>query len=166
MGLVRAFRDIRTIKRLLTGAEAEARRAGEPVPGPEHLLLSALALPDGTAARALARLGTDAAGLRAAVAQVHDDALTGLGLDAAPAPVTALAAPPAGPLRTSPQAQQVFRRAVALSRTASAAGLRGAAVAAAVAELEQGTVVRALRRLEITPAQLSAAARAEAGLPG
>ncbi|MGY1772680.1 Clp protease N-terminal domain-containing protein [Blastococcus sp. SYSU D00813] len=165
MGLVRAIRDIRTMKRLLPGAEAEARRAGDNVPGPEHLLLSATALPDGTAACALARVGTDAASLRAAVAAAHDEALTHLGLDAAAAPATALAAPPAGPLRTGPQAQQVFRRAVELSRSASPAGLRGAHVVAAVAELERGTAVRALRRLGVTPEQLRAAARAEAGLP-
>ncbi len=165
MGLVRAVRDIRTIKRLLTGAEQEARSAGEEVPGPEHLLLSAAALPDGTAARALARVGTDAAALRSAVAAVHADALAGLGLETGPAPATSLAAPAAGPMRTSPQAQQVFQRAVELSGRASPAGLRGVHVVAAVGELERGTAVRALRSVGVEPEQLLAAARAEDGLP-
>lgn len=165
MGLVRAIRDIRTMKRLLPAAEAEARSSGDDVPGPEHLLLAAAALPDGTGARALAAVGTDAVSLRAAVAAAHEEALTDLGLDTAAAPATALAAPPAGPLRTSPQAQQAFQRAVELSRSASPAGLRGAHVVAAVAESERGTVVWALRRLGATPQQLRAAARAEAGLP-
>lgn len=53
MGLVNAARDMRTIKRLLTEAEAEARSGGDQSPGPEHLLLAATTLPDGTAARAL-----------------------------------------------------------------------------------------------------------------
>ncbi|SEO75888.1 Clp protease N-terminal domain-containing protein [Trujillonella endophytica] len=161
MGLVRAIRDIRTIKRLLTGAEAEARSAGEAVPGPEHLLLSAAALPDGSAARALARLGTDAAALRSAVAATHAEALTDLGLEAGTAPAPALATPAAGPMRTSPQAQQVFQRAVELSKRASPAGLRGVHVLAAVGELERGTAVRALRRLGVEPGQVTAAARAE-----
>jgi ATP-dependent Clp protease ATP-binding subunit ClpA len=165
MGLVRAVRDIRTIKRLLTRAEAAARSSGEDVPGPEHLLLSAAVLPDGTGARALARAGVDAATLRAAVAAVHADALAGLGLDTGAAPAPGLAAPAAGPMRTSPQAQQVFQRAVELSRSASPAGLRGVHVAAAVGELEHGTVVRALRRLGVEPAQLLAAAAAEDALP-
>ncbi|WP_199589268.1 Clp protease N-terminal domain-containing protein [Blastococcus sp. TF02A-26] len=158
-----AIRDIRTIKRLLTGAETEARAAGEAVPGPEHLLLSAAELPDGTAGRALAAVDTDVAALRAAVTAVHDDALTGLGLDAGPAP--ALAAPATGPLRTSPQAQQVFQRAVELSRSATPAGLRGAHVVAAAAELERGTAARALRRLGIERDQVLAAARVEGGVP-
>ena len=167
MGLVTAIRDIRTIKRLLTGAEEEARRTGEEVPGPEHLLLSAAALPDGTAASALSRVGVDAATLRSAVAEVHAEALTGIGLEpeAAPAATTALAAPATGPMRTSPQAQQVFQRAVELSRRASPAGLRGVHVVAAVGELERGTAVRALRRLGAEPEQLLAAARVEGGSP-
>ncbi|MGY1743988.1 Clp protease N-terminal domain-containing protein [Blastococcus sp. SYSU D00695] len=164
MGLVRAFRDIRTIKRLLTGAEAEARSAGEDVPGPEHLLLSAAALPDGSAARALAEVGVDLDALRTAVARTHADALAGLGLEPpAAAAAPALAAPATGPMRTSPQAQQVFQRAVELSRAATPAGLRGAHVVAAATELERGTVVRALRSAGVDPQALHAAALAEAG---
>jgi hypothetical protein len=59
-------RDMRTIKTLMTGAEAEALEAGESVPGAEHLLLSALALPDGSARRAFERVGADPDELRAA----------------------------------------------------------------------------------------------------
>ncbi|MBK6300079.1 MAG: hypothetical protein IPF40_03180 [Actinomycetales bacterium] len=47
MGLFNAGRDVRTINALLTGAEREARRGGDALPGPEHLLLSALDLADG-----------------------------------------------------------------------------------------------------------------------
>ena len=39
MGLVAAVRDMRTIRQLLTRAEAEARSDGQETPGPEHLLL-------------------------------------------------------------------------------------------------------------------------------
>jgi hypothetical protein len=53
MGLVNAVRDMRTIKWLLTQAEAEARNGGEETPGPEHLVLAATTLPDGTAGNAL-----------------------------------------------------------------------------------------------------------------
>ncbi len=167
MGLVRAIRDIRTIKGLLTGAETEARGTGDDVPGPEHLLLSAAALPDGSAARALAAVGVDAAALRTAVAAVHADALAGVGLEAGTAAAApALEAPATGPMRTSPQAQQVFQRAVALAKRSSPAGLRGVHVVAAVAELEHGTAVRALRRLGVEPDRLLAAARAGDGLPG
>lgn len=75
MGLFNAGRDVRTINALLTGAEREARRGGDALPGPEHLLLSALDLADGTAALALGRFGVDGAALHAALERVHAEAL-------------------------------------------------------------------------------------------
>ena len=70
MGLFNAGRDVRTINALLTGAEHEARRGGDALPGPEPLLLSALNLADGTAALALGRFGVDGAALHAALERV------------------------------------------------------------------------------------------------
>ena len=58
---------MRTIEQLLTRAEGEARSGGERLPGPEHLLLAAAALPDGSAARALERAGVDPQQLRPAI---------------------------------------------------------------------------------------------------
>src|SRR5687767_10675111 len=75
MKLTKRVRDVRTINMLLTGAEAEARRAGESLPGAEHLLLSAIALPDGSARRAFERVGADPDRLQAAIAAQHADAL-------------------------------------------------------------------------------------------
>jgi ATP-dependent Clp protease ATP-binding subunit ClpA len=86
MGLINAARDMVTIKRLLTQAEAEARQVGEEVPGPEHLLLAATTLPDGTASQALQRVGVSAAGLRTAINEVHAQALAGAGIEVDDAP--------------------------------------------------------------------------------
>jgi hypothetical protein len=82
MRLPRPLQDIRTIKLLLTTAEAEAHRGGDDLPGPEHLLLSALELPDGTARRAFERIGVDPGGFRAAIEAAHRAALQGIGLAA------------------------------------------------------------------------------------
>ena len=162
MGLVDAVRDVRTIKRLLTGAEAEARTAGEDVPGPEHLLLAAAALPDGTALRALARVGVDPQGLRAAVEEAHAGALAAVGVEAGHSPAAAaLQGPAGGPFRSTPQAQQVFQGAVALAKPSR---LRGAHVVAAAARLERGTVPRALAALGVDRDRLREAAHAEAGI--
>jgi ATP-dependent Clp protease ATP-binding subunit ClpA len=81
MGLSNAVRDMRTIKRLLTRAEAEARSGGEQTPGPEHLLLAATTLPDGTAARALERVGVDPQRLRTAIEEAHACALAAVGIE-------------------------------------------------------------------------------------
>ncbi len=82
MGLKSPVRDIRTINRLLGGAEAEARRKGESLPGAEHLLLAALALPEGSARRAFERVGADPDRLADAIAAQHADALAAIGIEA------------------------------------------------------------------------------------
>ncbi|WP_336033625.1 Clp protease N-terminal domain-containing protein [Geodermatophilus sp. FMUSA9-8] len=163
MGLLTAVRDVRTIKQLLTTAEAEARAGGEDTPGAEHLLLAATALPDGTAGRALARVGVEPQRLRAAVEEAHAGALAAVGIDAGPAPAApALQAAPAGAFRSTPQAQQVFQDAVALAK--GRGRLTGAHVVAAAARLEHGTAARALAALGVDRDRLRAAAEAEAGL--
>ncbi|MGY1737694.1 Clp protease N-terminal domain-containing protein [Geodermatophilus sp. SYSU D00684] len=158
MGIVTAVRDLRTVRALLTGAEAEARGGGEATPSPEHLLLAATALPDGTAAAALARVGTDADRLRAAVEAAHAAALASVGVGTGTGE-PALRGPATGPMRSTPQAQQVFRAAVAAAKAARSP-LRGAHVVAAVCDLERGTVVRALADLGVDRARLRDAARA------
>ena len=164
MGLITAMRDMRTIKRLLTTAEAEARSGGEETPGPEHLLLAATSLPDGTAARALQRFGVDPQTLRTAIEETHDRALAAVGVDVEHGSLGAaeLRSSPTGVFRSTPQAQQVFQEAVALSKSAKPAGLKGAHVVAATSRLEHGTAARALASLGVHRDRLREAAYAEA----
>ena len=166
MGLVNAVRDMSTVKQLLTGAEAEARSMGEQVPGPEHLLLAATELPDGTAARALAAIGVGPGQLRTAVEEAHRGALAFLGLAAEPPGDVepGLRGPATGVLRSTPQAQQVFQEAVALSKSTKPSRLTGAHVVVAASRLEQGTTARALAALGVDRDRLREAAETEAGL--
>jgi ATP-dependent Clp protease ATP-binding subunit ClpA len=165
MGLVNAARDMRTIKRLLTRAEADARTDGEQTPGPEHLLLAATTLPDGTAARALERVG-DPQRLRSAIEEAHTSALAAVGIEVEHRAdgASRLRSPAAGVFRSTPQAQQVFQDAVALSKSTKPSPLRGAHVVAAVCDLERGTAARALAALGVDRDRLREAARAEAGI--
>lgn len=166
MKLGNPVREIRTIKTLLSGAEAEARRAGEAVPGPEHLLLASLALPDGSARRAFEHVGADPDALRPAIAAQHAEALRALGitsvsdeaLDAA-----ALDAMPSakGVFRATAPAQAAFRAAVDLAKTDKPSRLVGAHVVAAVAEIEHGTAPRTLHAMGIDRHALALAARQE-----
>lgn len=164
MKIFDAGRDVRTIGRLLTGAETEARLVGEDRPGPEHLVLAAAALPDGTAARVLARVGVDPQQLRDAVESAHRDALSvvGVDLDGEMQGASILRAPARGALRSTPQAQQVFQDAVALSKARRPARLRGADVLAAACQLERGAFVRALDTLGVDRNALAAVAKSEA----
>jgi ATP-dependent Clp protease ATP-binding subunit ClpA len=166
MGLINAVRDMRTIRQLLTRAEAEARSGGEQTPGPEHLLLAATTLPDGTAVRALERVGVDPQRLRPAIEGAHETALAAVGIDVehGPSRTAGLRGPATGAFHATPQAQQVFQEAVALSKTERPSSLRGAHVVAAICDLEHGTAARALAALGVDRDRLRDAARAEAGI--
>jgi ATP-dependent Clp protease ATP-binding subunit ClpA len=161
----RPFDEYRTIKALLGGAERVARDSGEELPGAEHLLLSALALPDGTARRAFSHLDIDPDGLPAAIAAQHVQALRAVGIDAGGVATLHEPAPPArGVFNATPSAQSVFRRAVELSGTPKPRRLLGAHVVLAVTEMEHGTAVRALRGMGVDRARLADAARDEVSL--
>jgi ATP-dependent Clp protease ATP-binding subunit ClpA len=165
MRLGNPFRDMRTIKMLLEGAEAEAGRAGESVPGAEHLLLAALELPDGTARRAFERVGADPGALRQAVEGQHAEALRAVGIDAeAGADLPATAEPRAnGVYRSSGSAQSAFQATGSLARKSSTQ-LVGAHVVLAITDMEHGTAIRAVRHLGIDVHGLASAAREEAGM--
>lgn len=159
-------REIRTIKALLEGAEAESRRAGESMPGAEHLLLAALALPDGTARIAFERIGADPDAVRPAIAAQHAEALRAIGitdvddeiLDGAPTDLDAL---PTGVFRATAPAQAAFRASVDLAKSQKPSRLVGAHVVAVIAEMEHGTAARALNVLAIDRKALAASARLE-----
>lgn len=157
--------EFRTIKQLLEGAERLAQQSGESLPGAEHLLLSALALPDGTARRAFERLGVDPEALPSAIASQHDDALRAVGIEVAAEGLDVPAPEARGVFLSTPSAQAAFKRAVELSGTPKPRRLRSAHVLLAVAEMERGTVARALSRLGVDREHLAAAARQELAIP-
>ncbi|MEW6583045.1 MAG: Clp protease N-terminal domain-containing protein [Actinomycetota bacterium] len=170
MKLGNPVREVRTVSRLLTGAEREARSMGDTMAGAEHLLLSALAMPDGSARRAFERVGADPDAFRPAIAAQHAEALMAVGIeppdDDAPgtAPEEDLP-PPRGAFRTTGQAQAAFREAVALAKSVRPSRLVGAHVVVGVAGQEHGTAARALRHMGVDREALAAAAREEVGAP-
>lgn len=168
MNPLKMLDDMRTIRQLLTEAERIAREMGEEEPGAEHLLLSALELPDGSAARALGSVGVDADAVRAALRAEQADALVTAGVPRDT--VAAMADPtPLGPEGTpvfysaGPSAREVFGQAGRMARS-SKQRLAGAHVVAAVAGLERGTMPRVLDRLSVDRRQLVEAARVELGV--
>jgi ATP-dependent Clp protease ATP-binding subunit ClpA len=165
MNPMKMLDDMRTIKQLLTDAERIARELGEEEPAAEHLLLSAIGLPDGSAARALDSLGVDADRLRAALREEQAEALVAAGVPretaeamTEPVPLGAAGAPLL--YGAGPSAREVFQEAGRLARS-SKQRLAGAHVVAAVAELERGTLPRVLERLGVDRQRLGDAARAE-----
>jgi ATP-dependent Clp protease ATP-binding subunit ClpA len=165
MNPFKAMDDMRTIKQLLTDAERIAREMGEKEPAAEHLLLSAIGLPDGSAARAFATVGVEDSGIRQALRDEQTEALVAAGVSREIAEAAAEPAPlgPAGaPLLygAGPSAREVFQEAGKLARS-SKQRLAGAHVVLAIAGLEKGTVPRVLDRLGVDRQRLADAARTE-----
>lgn len=165
MNPFKALRDMRTIGRLLTDAEQVARRMGDEQPSAEHLLLAAMTLPDGSAARALHGFDVDADRLAQAIRDEHASALVAAGIDAGTAAAVAAdqpVTPPrdSGVYRSNPSAQELFQAAGAAARGARQR-LAGAHVVLAAADLEHGTLARALERLGVDRLALRTAAAAE-----
>jgi ATP-dependent Clp protease ATP-binding subunit ClpA len=163
-GLRRAMADMRTMNTLLPAAERIARSEGVDAPAAEHLVLASLDLPDGSARRALQDAGADADRLRGALAAQHDAALRAVGVSvdhaALDAALPGVPAEPHGVYASQPSAQALFQR-VRLLANADHAPLYSAYVLLAAAELEHGTIPRALALLGITRDALATTARRE-----
>lgn len=160
----RPGQDFATMRRLFPAAERAALADGLDTAGAEYLLLAALDLDDGSARRALERLGVRPDDYRRALRAQHADALGAVGVegidDAAldrhlPAPVA-----PSGPVKTAPSAHKMFRSVVKRVRK-DRSQLYSAYFLLAAADAEHGTVSRVLRHLDIDPDELVAAAQAE-----
>jgi ATP-dependent Clp protease ATP-binding subunit ClpA len=152
MGLRRAITDVRTMNALLPAAEREAQAMGDAETGPEHLLLAALAMPDGQALEAFAVAGVDPAQVRQAIIGVHAEALESLGLglptQSLPAASSTSGAPPRGVYDASGPAREVFQRSVELAKSRGEA-LSSGHVLAAVREVRNGTIARVLEQLGV-----------------
>lgn len=163
MGIRHALDDVRFMRALFPATEQEAAALGDEQPGPEHLLLGALSLPDDSTARdALASLHVTPQDVRAAIGRVHADALTAVDVATDAGLATSSSAGGRrleGPYRSTGLGQEVFRRAVALSKEDTPAVLRAAHVVLAVAEQEHGTVARVLAAVGIDRRALTVAAR-------
>jgi ATP-dependent Clp protease ATP-binding subunit ClpA len=160
------IRDMGTIKTLLTGAERHANADGKTEFGAEHIVLSALALPDGTARNALMRVQADPERFGTAIAEQYDDALRSLGLS--PHPLLRDAQPVSprkGPCRVQASAQTLMEALrdimVQAQKEDASCPLLGAHVLLAASTAQFGVAVRALRAMGVAPAEVGEAARAE-----
>lgn len=166
--LRRARADLATMNALLPAAERIARADGIEQPGAEHLLLAAIDLDDGIADDALGSFDVDAAQLRAAIVEQHDEALRAIGIVADDNAISAAMPPhdePKGPYRSQGSLQSAVHRAVGLA-TCDKAALNSGHVMLAVTDVEHGTVDRALRHLGIDTLVLRGRTRSLLGHAG
>lgn len=165
--LRRALTDTRIMNTLFPEAERIAMREGQPAPAAEHLLLAALALPDGTAKRAFERVGIDSDRLQHAVAAQHAAALDHVSVIVDDNAIdAALPHPPdrgRGVFRYQPSAQALFQKVIELAK-AQHTQLYGAYFVDAATQIEHGAIPRALAIMGVSREQLAHAARLELDL--
>ena len=166
------FRDMGTINALCIEAKKLANADGQEEPGAEHFVLSAFALPDGTARKAFLRIHADPDNFRAAIVRQYEEALKNIGVAI---PADAIVASEAMSLSTGapykgfkgqPSAQtlmktMIYEIKVKEDKEHPATPLLSAHVLLAAATAQYGVAARAFRAMGIDSASLADAAKAE-----
>lgn len=156
------LQDIRTVGRLISGADEQAHMSGEEQPGAEHFLLSALELPDGSAQRVFERVGADAGQFRAAIKKQYSDALSAIGVDAK---IMAGEVEPVTSNRvlhsSKPSGRAMMKELYALKSHDRDRPLLGAQVVGVVAGMQQGVAARSLKAMGLDRDAVLSAVREE-----
>lgn len=157
------FRDMSTIKTLCLAAEKHANSDGQKEPGAEHFVLAALESPDGTARKAFAHIRADPSGFPAAIAQQRVDALKAVGIDVVPGvgEATVAVPPGTGVYHAQASAQTMVQQLASQQKANAGAPLLSAHVLVAVAAVQHGVAIRALKAMGIDPKALADAAAVE-----
>lgn len=158
------FRDMKTISKLIQGADEQAHMMGEEKPGAEHFVLSALKLEDGTAQRTFDRLEIDSKKIQDAVKTQYEEALSSVGISQ-----EAIEIDPE-PIESNkvfhdsqPSGQNLMKALYALKKEDKNLPLLGAHVIIVAAKIEHGVVPRMFKVLGIERELLAKIAKEELG---
>ena len=163
--LTQGMRDMATLKTLCETAERYALADHQAAPGAEHFVLASFDLPDGSAIRALERLGVTAAEFQTGLAAQYRAALSAAGvgteqIDAAEHGVPPLP-PGQGVYRAAPSGQALIQGLAALRRRGITGPLVGVHVLDVAVTMQHPITDRAFKALGRDPATVAAAVRAE-----
>lgn len=154
------FRDMKTIAKLIPGADREANSMGQETAGAEHFVLSALALEDNTAKNVFEKLGINAEKFKEAINTHYQQALSNLGIEQA-----AVEAEPveAGHSlhESQPSGQDLMQSLYELKKQDKDRPLLSVHVLLAASTMEHGIIARTLNVLGVEREKLTNTARAE-----
>ncbi|MGB2222319.1 Clp protease N-terminal domain-containing protein [Neptunomonas sp.] len=156
------FQDMKTIGKLIPGADEQANIMGEEKPGAEHFVLSALNLEDGTAKRVFNKFGIDSKKFKNAIKSQHEEALSSVGIHRKGTQVEV------EPIKSDkivhdsqPSGQDLMKSLYTLKKEDKNRPLQGSHVIIVAASIEHGVVPRAFNILGIDRELLAKAAREE-----
>ncbi|GAA6136815.1 hypothetical protein NBRC116583_05620 [Arenicella sp. 4NH20-0111] len=160
--LMLRFRDMKTISKLISGADEQAHISGEEKPGAEHFVLSALNLEDGSAKRVFEKIGADTNDFRGAIKQQYTDALSSIGINGVATDIHPDPVEPNIMLHNSqPSGQELMKSLYAIKQSDKNRPLLGAHVISVAAEMEHGVVARALKVMGVDRERLAKLAKNE-----
>ncbi len=149
------FRDMKTISKLISGADEQAHINGKHEPGAEHFVLSALNLDDGIAKRVFEKMGANAEKFKSAIGQQYADALSSVGIDS----VNEISTEPVQSNsvfhNSQPSGQALMKSLYILKKRDKHRPLTSAHVISVASEMEHGVVARAFRALGMDTKQLA-----------
>ncbi|NVK75671.1 MAG: hypothetical protein HWE24_19535 [Oceanospirillaceae bacterium] len=149
------FRDMKTISKLISGAEEQAHINGKEEPGAEHFVLSALNLDDGSAKRVFERMDANAEKFKSAISQQYTDALSSIGFDNVNE-ISSEAIQSNKIFHTSqPSGQTLVKSLYTLKQRDKHRPLLGVHVISVASEMEYGVVARAFRAMGVDSKQLA-----------
>ncbi len=156
------IQDMKTISKLISGADEQAHISGEEEPGAEHFLLSALKMPEGSARRVFERVGADPDKFQEAIEKQYSDALKSVGINAESIDNDFEPVETKRMFHNSkPSGQAVMKKLYALKKQDKDRPLLGAHVVRVVANMEHGVAARALKAMGIVQADIDKAANEE-----
>lgn len=156
------FRDIKTIGKLVPGADEQANLVGEEKPGAEHFVLSAINLEDGTARRAFDKFGIDSIKFRDAIKAQYEEALSAVGISQETIEIDPEPIESDKVFHDSqPSGQELMKSLYALKKEDKDRPLLGAHVILVAAAIEHGVVPRVFKVLGVERELLAKAAREE-----
>lgn len=156
------LRDMKTISKLISGADEQANILGDEEPGAEHFVLSALNLPDGSARRVFDRIGADSDGFQAAIKKQYSDALNSVGICNKSIETDLEPTKSAKIFHSSkPSGQAVISLLHTLKKADKDRPILSAHVISVVTKMEHGVTARALKLMGIERSQLAKVAKDE-----
>lgn len=156
------LQDMKTISKLIEGADKHANFAGDEKAGAEHYVLSALDLPDRSAARIFNALGINSEQYSQSLERQYTDALDSVGIsieNSEPEPI----AEQSKLVHVQHSGAELMKSLHSLKKTDKDRALLGAHVLSVVAKMNNGVAIRAFRTLGIDSSKLHSAVNHELG---
>jgi len=151
---------MKTISRLIKGAESHANLSGDEKAGAEHYVLSALDLPDGSAAKVFSMLGISSEQYKQSLEKQYSDALDSVGVNIDNTEPESIEER-SNFVNVQPSGSDLMKSLHSIKQSDKDRALLGVHVLSAVAKMKKGAAIRAFKALGIDRDRLNSVVNSE-----